>query len=146
MARNTINQRTVGDEIKDEAIAASAINPGNLIEVINNSGVTEVQNHSTSDGIAAPTVAVEDDLQGKGITDAYAAASRVQYLHFAPGERALMHLANGENASIGDFLSSNGDGTLQVSTTLAIGIAKENIDMTDSSGADPDGTIIVEFI
>jgi len=146
MARNTINQRTVGDEIKDEAIAAAIIAPGNLIEVVNNAGVIEVQNHSTSDGIAAPTVAVEDDLQGNDINDNYAAAARVQYLHFRAGERALMHLANGENAVIGDFLSSNGDGTLQVSTTLSIGIAKENIDMSDSSGADPDGTIIVEFI
>ncbi len=146
MSRNTINQRTIGSEYKDEAIAASIISPGNLIEVINAAGVTQVQNHSSSTGVAAPTVAVEDDLQGNDINDDYAAADRVQYLHFRPGDRALMHLANGQDASIGDFLASNGAGLLTVSTTNPVCIAKENIDMSDSSGADPDGTIIVEFI
>jgi hypothetical protein len=92
--------------------------------------------------------ALEDELQGKGIDDAYAAGDRVQCWIPNRGEVVLAILADGASVEEGDFLESNGAGYLQAHTPDAgsqdsiyqsaiVGIALENMDASaDSSGQD----------
>jgi hypothetical protein len=92
---------------------------------------------------------VEDDIQGKAITTAYAAAARVQANVQRSGDVFYGLIANGENISKGDKLESAGDGTLRKHTASSagaveyplavVGIALDAVDMSSSSGADPSG-------
>lgn len=133
-----------GDPQLEELIAAAAITPGMLVER-DSSGKAAV--HSTAGATAKRSFALENDLEGEGITDAYAADDRVRVGHFRSGDRVYALLANGENAATNDFLESNGDGYLRVVDADAsageIGVqsivaqAQEAVDLSGSSGADP---------
>ena len=94
--------------------------------------------------------ALEDELQGKGIDDAYAVDAIVQYDQYLPGDRVNAILADGETVVIGDRLMSAGDGTLKkyvaqvetsagitVTPNMIVGIAKAALDLSGSSAADP---------
>ena len=129
----------IGHGIRSEAVAAAAITPGHLVEL---ASTGKVQVHGTANGIGEKAFAVEDDLQGKTIEDAYSADDIVQYNVMKPGEVVNAILANGQNASIGDKLLSAGDGTLQAVTSDAtedafVCVALEALDLSGSSGADP---------
>jgi len=127
-----------------EADAAAAITPGHLVE-LDSSG--DVQPHSTAKGNAAKQFAIEDALQGNGITDAYSADDVVRVWTPQPGDVVNALLSDGETAVIGTFLESNGDGTLQVYTDgVIIGQAISAVDMSGSSGADPSARILVRII
>jgi len=110
MSYNTIKLKKYLD-IVEEYPANAAIYPGMLIELMSTG---YVRAHATAGGNVLPMVALEDELQGKGIDDAFAQYDRVQCWIPQRGEIAYMILADGENASIGDFLESNGAGYLQV--------------------------------
>lgn len=141
---NTIT--IMGDPVRKESVAAAVISPGSLIE---RASATTVQVHSTSGGNAQKMFALEDELQGKEISDDYAAAARVLFGIFRPGDEVYARLADGQAASVGDPLESNGDGTLKVHTpqTLEdsnpgtnyvdgiVAYAKEALDLASSSGA-----------
>lgn len=152
MASKTI--RIVGPHIQLELKAAAAITPGHLVEFNSTAGSTAV--HSTAGGTAAPMFAMEDDLQGKEISEAYAIDTRVQIGVFSPGEQVYARLYNGENAAVGSFLESQGDGTLRVVDSDAsvgdigiksiVGVAMEAVDMSGSSGEDPTGLINIMII
>lgn len=132
----------IGEPNRRQREAVGTIKPGNLIELT--SGNT-VQNHSTAAGRHARLVAVENDIAGDDLTHDYASGEVVQYNAFRPGDEALLNLADGENASIGDFLVSDGNGRVQVdsgsSTTdlegSQVAQALEAVDLSDSSAADP---------
>jgi hypothetical protein len=151
VARNTIAVVATGLR-KYEKVAVAAITPGHLIEL---TSADEVQVHSTAGGSAERLFALEDSLQGNTITDAYAADDRVTYGAFNAGDQVYCLLANGENASIGSKLESNGNGELRVVDTDAsvgeIGVASivatalEAVDMSGSSGVDPNGRILVQI-
>ncbi len=113
---NTIKLKKYQDIIEEYA-AASVIVPGNLIE-LSSSGT--VQNHSTEGGNVLPMFALEDELQGKGIEDAFAAADRVQCWVAQPGEIVYARLNDGESVAIGDFLESAGNGCLKKHTANAV--------------------------
>ena len=93
-----------------EAIAGAAITPGHLIKR-NSSNQFVV--HSSATKFAQSMFALEDELQGKGITNAYAQNDRVQANVCLPGDQVNALLKASENVAIGDFLESAGDGTLQ---------------------------------
>lgn len=149
MSSNTI--RIIGPHIQREFKAAAAITPGHLVEVNSTEGSCAV--HSTAGGTVITMFAMENDLTGAGITTAYSTDDRVQCGIFAPGEEVYALLYNGESASVGDFLESQGDGTLRVVDVDAsagaiaiqsiVGVALEAVDMSDSSGADPSGRISI---
>lgn len=101
-----------GDYIAKEAEASAAITPGDLIE-----GVATVAVHSTVGGAARKAFALENDLIGKGITDAYAAGDNVKYGVFLPGSEVNARLAAGETCTVGAALESNGDGRLVEAST-----------------------------
>jgi len=143
--------------INNEYVANAEIYPGHLIELMT---TEKVRVHATAGGNVAPMVATEDSLQGKEISEAYAAADQVQCWCPVPGEEGLLRLANGETTTIGCFLESAGDGTVQVHVAdvdssaditfiypkQIVAVALEVVDMSDSSGADPSGLVKVRFI
>lgn len=148
MAKNTIVLKNYLN-VFEEFTAAAAITPGHLIELI---AAGTVQVHATADGIAIPMFAIENNLEGKGIDDAYIAADKVQVWIPQRGDIVNALLANGETAVIGSKLTSAGDGTLKVydvaasgavieAPVLIVGIARNAVDMSGSSALDPDGRI-----
>ena len=152
MANNTIIIKGLG--VRNEAIANAAITPGHLVELMS---TAKVRVHATAGGAGVERAfAVEDDLQGNDIADAYSAGDMVQYNIMLPGDEVYALLANGENASIGSKLESAGDGTLRVvDTDTSVGtiaiqsqvaVALEAVDMSGSSGADPSGRIKVRIM
>jgi hypothetical protein len=118
---------------QQEAVAGGNITPGHLV-ALNSSGQVVV--HGTGGGPAERAFAVEDALQGKGIADAYSSGSRVSYVIAPPGEEIYAWLAAGNNAAIGSFLSSNGNGQLKVAsgTDTRLAVALEALNLT-ASGA-----------
>lgn len=149
MAYNTIKLKKYTDIIK-EFDANAAITPGNLVELL---PTNKVRKHATASGDAFPLFALEDELQGNGIDDNYAANDKVQVWFATPGEEVYAILSDGETASIGSFLESNGDGTLKVYTAESwtsadaqaantvysnriVAISLENKDLAASSGED----------
>lgn len=157
MAKNTIKILKRFDVVY-EYDAVAGITPGHLVEF---TSAGKVQVHSSAGGNAAKMVALEDELQGKTISDAYVAADKVQVWHLLPGEEFYGLLKNGESVAVGDLLESAGDGTLQkyvadaVASSAAtatiyplqiVGMALEAVDMSGSSGVDPSGRIEVRVI
>lgn len=151
MAKQTIKLKKYNDIINEYA-AGEAITPGMLLELASD-GDVDVQD--TAGGVCSKMFALEDELQGKTIDDAYAEGDPVQCWVATPGEEVLAWLANGEDASIGDILVADGTGKLKVATPdssavtveeYPIAIALEAVDMSGSSGVDPTGRIKVRIL
>ncbi len=109
MARNTIKIKKYSDVI-EEMKAAAAITPGFLVE---ESAAGVVRKHSVASGNAIPMFALEDELQGKTIDDAYTTDDQVQVWIPGRGDMVYGLLAVGQNVTVGTFLVSNGDGYLK---------------------------------
>lgn len=110
MAYNTIKIKKYSDHI-EEMIAAAAIYPGMVLEM-DSAGKAKV--HATAGGNVVPImVALEDELQGKGIDDAYAAADKVQVWLPAAGDVFYGIIADGQTIAKGDLLESDANGRLQ---------------------------------
>jgi len=133
--------------IRLEYDAVAAITPGMLVEL---TSAGKVQAHSTAGGNAQTMFAFEDELQGKGINDAYAADDKVQVWHARPGDEVNAILPDGQNISIGDLLESAGDGMLQAHSPASEGaeypegvvaVALEAVDLSDSSAAESSGPL-----
>ncbi len=104
--------RLKGDPLQKEFVAtAVAITPGYLIE--RTSTAKQCQAHSTAGGRAQKLFAIEDVDQGKEISEAYAVSAQIQAMAFRSGDELDAVLQDGEVVIIGDFLESNGDGTLR---------------------------------
>ena len=125
----------------EEALANAALSPGHIVEMLSTG---KVQKHSTEGGFGLVAVAVEDALQGKTITDAYAADARVTYHIQTPGTRFQGILKVGEKVAKGARLISDGEGRLIAETSADSGTtvrqimayAEEAVDLTDSDDAD----------
>jgi hypothetical protein len=138
--RHTVKLKKYQD-INIERLAVAAITPGHLVEL---TSANKVQKHATASGNATPKMfALEDELQGKEIDDAYSTDNPVQVWVCQPGEVVYALLKNGETATVGMPLESAGDGTLQPyvadSTGVyypnqIVGIAFEALDLSGSSG------------
>ena len=124
-----------GSGIQEEAIAASAIRPGDLIDVDTNGKVAK---HASAGGWAEKAFALEDALQGKDIDQNYAADDRVSFVIAHPGDIVLAWLSGGETATKGSYLTSNGDGSLKVASSTDVRVAKalEAVDASDSADVD----------
>lgn len=144
------NQHT--DMVTEEAVPAAAFYPGHLIEFDSDG---KMQKHSTSGGNVTPKMfAVENSLEGEEIDDGYTTSDRATAWIPLPGDEVYAILADGENASRGDKLESNGDGTLKVhasdtadsddSITVypnqIVGIAQEAKNLSTSSGVETANT------
>jgi len=139
-------------KVFEEYVAVAAITPGHLLEY---TSAGKVQKHSAAGQNNLPMIAVEDELQGNGINDAYSANDPVQVWIPRRGDQAWMILADGENAAIGSLLESAGDGTVRVHdpdvvahgdssaavsstvyTNVIVGEALEAVNTSASSGAE----------
>lgn len=158
MAYNTIKVKKYLDII-EEFTANAEIFPGMLVEEMSTG---KLRAHATSQGNVLPMFALEDELQGNDIDDAYAADDKVQVWIPNRGEQVYAILADGQNVAIGDFLESNGVGYLQKHvpdveswesgskqephsitnySNVIVGTALEALDLSDSSGAESSGAL-----
>lgn len=134
-----------GDPVQEELKAAAAFTPGMLLELT--STARTAQKHATEGGSAYALFALEDENQGKEISDAYSTGNEALCGWFKTGDKVNALLANGETAVIGSKLESKGDGYLKVvASDVSVGdviphsiiaVARVALDMSGSSGADP---------
>jgi len=131
-----------GTGVRNERVANAAITPGHLVELMS---TDKVRVHATAGGVAQSAFAVEDELQGKLISDDYAADAVCQFNVMRKGDVVNALIANGEDIDIGDKLVSAGDGTLKemnadssacITEEYVVAIAVEACDMSDSSAVD----------
>lgn len=136
----TIKLKKYSDVI-EEYDASATIIPGELLEMDTNG---DVKPHATAGGNIGPVMfALEDELQGDEIDDTYASGDPVQVWIPGRGDEVYAILADGQNASIGDFLESAGTGALAVHsadisdapnlTNQIVGIALEAVDRSGST-------------
>lgn len=130
-----------GDFKREEANGTGVLNPGNLLEL---AADASVQAHSTEGGFGILAVAVEDALQGKTVSDAYANGAKVQLNIQRPGTRFQGILKAGESVTPGTALISDGTGCLIALASAASGTtvqkvmayAEETLDLTVSGAVD----------
>lgn len=108
---NMIHQR--GDVTAIELPATGTPSPGMLLE---ETSTGTLQVHSTAGGAGETIIAQEDALQGKLVTDAYAAADMVNAYIERPGNLGLAVLKAGSAYTPATKLISAGDGTLKPTT------------------------------
>ena len=108
----------------DENVAHAAISPGNILELNSDN---EVLKYATENG-APPSgrlIAVEDALQGNGVTDDYAAADIVSVAVADAGSEWNMLVAAGTVLTIGESLVTDGSGCLMSADDLDSGTTAE---------------------
>lgn len=148
---NTIKLKNYSD-INEELAAAGVITPGMLVEL---KSETTVGFHAVAAGTVLPMFAVEDELQGGDIDDDFAAADKVSV--WVPGRGDIVNaiLEDGENVIAGDFVESAGNGKLKKHDVLSTGDYVPNqivgqvikpVDMSGSSGADPNGRVEIRIV
>lgn len=151
MAHNTIKVKKYSDVI-EEMVASAAITPGMLL-IIESTG--KVKAHNQADKDVFPIFALEDEMRGKGIDEAYAANDPVQCWIPYRGDIVNAILADGQKVVIGDPLTSDGYGRLKKHVTdtgastvpwtvypeQIVGYAAEALDLSGSSGAEVSGPL-----
>ena len=162
MASNSIIIKRFGAKIQEEITAtAVAIKPGYLLEM---ASATTGRTHSTAAGNVFPMFAVENELEGKAITADYAVSSKIQVWIPRRGDIVYAYLADGQNASAGNFLESASGGTLQVHVddpdtwtsaspsgpatipASIVGVAMEAVDLSGSANLTAIGRIKVRIL
>ena len=156
----TIVVKEGASKVRNEYVANAAIIPGHILDLMSTG---KVRVHPSANMIARPLyVALENELEGQGIDDAYAAADIVQVGTFNSGDELNILVADKAAAIvIGDKLSSAGDGTvkkwvvagdssdwIKEQADEVIGMAQaplfqalEALDLSDSSGGESSGLI-----
>ena len=151
MANNTIKVKKYSDVI-EEKVASGVITPGMLLIIDN---ADKVKAHNAVDKDATPIFALENELLGKGINDAYAIGEPVQCWIPYRGDIVNAILADGENVAIGDALTSSGTGMLKkhvldagasgtpwgVYPLQIVAYATEALDLSGSSGEETSGAL-----
>lgn len=121
-----------GPSVQREAIAGGAITPGMTV-ILNSSGLLVA---GPAAGITGPAAfAVENDMIGKGMEDAYAQGDQVIYRVFAEGAHVNAILASGANINAGVLLQTNGSGKLITASTADAVVAK-SLEAINASGGD----------
>jgi hypothetical protein len=140
MAINTILLK--GRGVRLEAKAAGAIRPGHLVRR-NNAGSLIVNNVAARN--VPRCVAVENDLEGRGIDDAYASGDFVQSETLRGGDWAYAFVpAAGAAIVIGDELEADATGcVIKRSAGTPIAVA---LDALDNSAGGAPARIRIEFI
>jgi len=139
MAYNTIKIKKYSDHI-EEYEAGAAITPGMILELNSDN---EVIPHNTAAANVIPImVALEDELQGRGIDTDYAEGDQVQVWLPAPGDVFYGLLRDEQTITTGELLESDGEGRLQTHTAVAgdsttgtvvspvVGMAVEALDLS----------------
>lgn len=133
-----------GTPEREEFTAGGTITPGQLLEIDSSDNVIV---HNSAGQNVYSLFALENDIEGDDIDDDYASGEQVQCAWASPGHIVNALIKDGENIAIGDWLESDGTGDLAEHaaddststnyTNQIVGIAREALDLSDSSGADP---------
>jgi len=133
MALATISRiHSKGDYRYEEHVADAALSPGHLLEINSDN---EVLKHNSADTVAECLFAMEDALQGRLVSTAYAAAEVVPCILPAKGSVVNARLYAGTSYTVGAMLESNGDGTLATGTTYPIAVVEDSACDLSGSGA-----------
>lgn len=125
-----------------EDVATAAITPGYLVE----RNATGVAPHSTAGENANASFAVEMEMTGGTIDTDYAIGDQVVFKTYAAGSGVYAVVAAGATAiTKGAFLSSAGDGTLEVPGNHDIVVAQA-LEAVDNSGGAEEVRIKVEIV
>ena len=131
MARNTVKLKKYVDIIIERK-ALETVYPGQLVKV--NADDT-VSAHDVEGGVAAVLLALEDELQGRGLDwerYAYTAGQPVQVWCAVPGEVANVEVPPTVTIERGNYLASDGLGGFKVAEAgeNVVGMAMEAWDGT----------------
>lgn len=96
-------------DIIEQRPAASAITPGQVLELTN---ANKVQKNSRTDAHIPVWVALEDELQGKTTRENYAADDPVQIWCAQPGEEFAAIIDSAFDPAVGALLQAGADGEL----------------------------------
>jgi hypothetical protein len=118
---HTILLKGEWEMLQNEGVAGGTIRPGDLVSVTTAGAI--VVNPTAGDAFPRKAFALEDDAQGKGIADSYAAADRVRYAECQPGNEIYAWLATTQTIVIGTPLESAGNGALRLRATTGAGVA-----------------------
>lgn len=140
--------------VKEGLVSGAGILPGFLVERSSVDG--DFRAHSTASGPAAKCFALEDEHQGKEISEVYSDNARIFVGFFRSGDEVSALLYQGQTAVIGSKLKSSGNGYLSVDaghasnsdggfdeggetvySDIIVGTSLEALDLSDSSEADP---------
>jgi hypothetical protein len=134
IAHNTIKLKKYSDVIEEHK-AGGAIYPGMLLIM---SAEDTVIAHNDNDPAAFCTmVALEDELQGKGIDDPYVTGDQVQVWIPYRGDWVYAIAEDGTNYTVGSFVASAGNGYVKAfSSGEAFGVVVKAINLSGSSGAE----------
>lgn len=100
--------------IRKEGIAGGAVTPGHLVQ----GPVTAVIVHANAGYTAQKSFAVENEVVGNPISEAYANLDTILYAVCPPGS-IVYAIASGAGVTAEDYVESTGDGTLQTVPTEA---------------------------
>lgn len=131
MQDNTIKRiHSKGEYRHEEDVADAAISPGNLIEIT----ATGCKKQATADVACEAAFAAEDALQGKTVSDDYAAGDVVSYILPVKGGVVNAILKAGTNYARGAKLAAVGDGTLDpVGAAVPIAVVEKALDLSASA-------------
>ena len=105
-----------GDGVQKEGIADAAITPGYLVEVMTTGNIRK---HAGAGLNTQAAFALENEVIGEGIDDAYAIADNCIYSVLGNGAEVYALVANAVVVVVGSYLESAGDGTLRPLATSA---------------------------
>ena len=156
MAYNTVKVKKYSDNIQ-EFVAAEAISPGMLVE--QTPAAATLRKHATEGGNVVPIMfALEDELQGKGLADAYAVGAVVQVWIPYRGDVVYAQLEDEQEIAIGDELESNGAGFLQAHVAdpgdstvgsvqnAIVGVALEKLELSSLAGSESSSSPTRQFL
>lgn len=131
---NTIKLKKYSDVIEEHK-AGGTIYPGMLL--IMSAADTVVAHNDDNPTAFCAMVALEDELQGKGINDAYVSADQVQCWIPGRGDWVYAIAQDGANYTVGSFVASAGNGYVKAfSSGVAFGVVIEALNLSGSSGAE----------
>jgi len=142
---NTIQLK--GAPIRKEGVASEAMSPGHfVVSTPTTTKGTGSLAFPAALGDVAQGVVYEDEIEGKGITDAYAVNDNVLYGVYSKGSEVLGRLPAGAAAvAVGTPLAVNTDGTLAPATIGTHYVACTAIEAVDNSGGGTEVFIQVEI-
>lgn len=134
-ARSTILLKGDLSKYHDEIRAAGTIKPGMLLSMTSAGAVVA---HATAGGSGPVMVAKEDALQGRAVTDNYVTGNLVMVHRAQSNDLLQVILRAGENAAIGAYGASNGDGTFQVASGAEVKLVQfeEALDLSGGGAVD----------
>lgn len=146
-----------GELVALNRIMNEAAKPGECLQLRSDD---KFEKHGVAGGAITPIILRKDFGQGQGVTDEVASGN--QGFGWIPqiGEVGWVRLADGEDASEGDYLESAGNGRFQVyasATTSSTGgtsvdshavlfQAMESVSLTDSSGAETENDTFIRVM